>query len=79
MVTYIRTGRKSSAPAGTWFPDIDTLRSKLLMTLQQLKTQRSFSRGALKALIFFSSFSASCEKRNWRYFREKRDKLSIKR
>jgi len=58
IVTYMSTGRKSSAPAGTC-SDTATFSSTLLMTRQQFKMLRSFSWGALKALIFSNSFSAS--------------------
>lgn len=61
MVTYISRGRKSSAPASRWFSDIDALSNMLLINLQQLMMHMSFSPGALKELIFCSSFAATWE------------------
>lgn len=58
IVTYMSTGRKSSAPASTC-SDIAALSNRLLITLQQFIMLKSFSWGALKALIFCNSFSAS--------------------
>lgn len=59
IVTYMRTGRKSSAPGGLSLDEIEAFRSKLLITLQQLRIQTSLSLGALYILIFWSSFCAS--------------------
>ena len=47
MVTYMRTGRKSSAPGGLASDAIETFNSKLLMTLQQLRMHVSLSLGDL--------------------------------
>lgn len=47
------------------FVDSDALSSKLLITRQQFIMQLSFSRGALKALIFCSSFAANWKGDQW--------------
>lgn len=59
MVTYMRTGRKSSAPGGFSFAETEVKR--LLITLQQLRIHTSLSLGALYIFIFWSSFCASCQ------------------
>lgn len=56
ITTYIKTGRKSSAPGGLSFDAMETLSNKLLITRQQLRIHTSLSRGALYVLIFCSSF-----------------------